>query len=229
MKKCVYILCSVLFLNISLSAQKNKTIVVKAGRNVKDYFPVEERYLFPEFSAGKAVFRNGVFSESRFNFNLLQNEMEFIKNRDTLAIINKKDILYIEIAQRTFYYDDGFIENILEGPLNVGLKKYYKLAEMNKVDSYGTSSAGAARESYNSFNAGGKFYKLTATVDMTFQLNTEYFLSKKPGEFVSFRKKDVMKLFPGKETEIKNYLKTNNIDFDSQDDLIKFAGYLSSL
>lgn len=229
MRKIIFALCSVLLLNISLSAQKNKTIVVKAGRNVKEYFPVEERYLFPEFSAGKAVFRNGIFSEARFNFNLLQNEMEFIKNRDTLAIINKKDILYMEVAERTFYYDKGFIENIFEGPLNVGLKKYYKLAEMNKVDSYGTSSAGAARESYNSFNDAGKFYKLKATVDMTFQLNIEYYLSKKPGEFVAFKKKDVMKLFPGKETEIKNYLKTNKVDFNSQDDLIKFAGYLSSL
>lgn len=229
MKKFVFIICSILFLNISLAAQKNKLIVVKAGRNVGDYFPVEERYRFPEFSAGKAVFRSGVFSEARFNYNLLQNEMEFIQTRDTLTIVNKKDVRYIVVSADTFYYDNGYIEIISGGPLKVGMKKYYKLNDVQKTDSYGIASSGSSRESYSGLSTNGNFYKLKATSDMIFQKNIEYYLSPKPGEFIPFRKNSVIKLFPAKESEIKSYLKTNKVDFDSQDDLLKFAGYLNSL
>ena len=34
--------------------------------------------------------------------------MEYIRNKDTLAISNKKDIRFITVAQDTFYYDKGY-------------------------------------------------------------------------------------------------------------------------
>jgi hypothetical protein len=109
------------------------------------------------------------------------------------------------------------------------MKKYYKLTDIQKTDTYGSSSAGSSRESYNSMSSNGNFYKLKAANDMVFDLNIEYLISVKPGEFVSLRKNNLLKLFPSKEAEIKSYLKTNKIDFDSKDDVLKLTAYLNTL
>lgn len=212
-----------------MSAQKAESITVKAGRSVRDYFPVEERYRYPEFLPGKAVFKNGIFSEASFNYNLLNDEIEFLKSNDTLSVINKKDITYIVIETDTFLYDNGFVEIISDGPVKVGMKKHFKLNEIEKTDSYGTSSHGSARESYNSLPADGNYYKLKASNDMVFQKTTEYYIAKSYRDFVPYRRNYVTKLFPEKSEEIKKYLKSNKINFDSENDLLKLAGYLKSL
>ncbi len=39
----------------------------------------------------------------------------------------------------------------------------------------------------------------------------------------------LIQLFPQNEDEIKAYIKSNKVDFDSRDDLLRFADYLRSL
>ncbi len=228
MNKIVVFICSVMVLSISLSAQKNELITVKAGTKIMDYFPVQERYRYPDFISGMVLFKNGIYSETWLNYNFLMGEMEFIKSKDTLTIINKKDIRYV-VVQDTFYYDKGYLELISGGPVRVALKQYFKLKEVLKKDSYGTSSSGSATNSYGSLPVDGSFYKLAANEDMVFQKTLEYYLTTSSSGFVQFNKKNVIQLFPQKGDVIKAYLKSNKVNFDSRDDLIRLAYYLGSL
>jgi hypothetical protein len=98
-----------------------------------------------------------------------------------------------------------------------------------KKDSYGTSSSGSATNSYGSLPVDGSFYKLAANEDMVFQKILEYYLTTSSSGFVQFSKKNVIQLFPQKGDAIKAYLKSNKVDFDSRDDLIRLAYYLGSL
>ena len=229
MKKNIIYIFSVLILNISLSAQKNELITVRAGTRVIDYFPLKERYLYPEFTNGPVLFKNGAGSTSKLNYNLLTGEMEFIQARDTLSIIKKKDIRLIVVAQDTFYYDNGYLEQIARGHFKVVLKEYIKLKEVLSKDSYGTSSSGSASNSYGMLPAEGNFYKLAANKDMVFQKTREYYFATASGGFIQFSKKNVIHMFPRKEDAIKAYLKSNKVDFDSRTDLLRFADFLSGL
>jgi hypothetical protein len=229
MKKIEVLFCMILAINLSLSAQKDELITVKAGTRILDYFPLAERYLYPEFAAGKVFFNTGTINTTRLNYNFLSGEMEFLQSRDTLSIYRKKDIKLIVIARDTFFFDNGYLRQISGGAVKVCLKQYIKLKEVLKKDSYGTSSSGGASVSYGSLPADGKFYMLTANEDMVFQKVREYYLSTPASGFVSFRKKNVMQLYPQHEGEIKTFLKSNDVDFDSQEDLIKLSGFLSGL
>lgn len=229
MKKIVVFICAILILNIYLSAQKNELITVKSGTRILDYFPLQERYRYPEFIAGQVLFKNGTVNTTRLNYNFLLGEMEFIQSRDTLSIVRKKDIRFIIVAQDTFYYDNGYLEQIYSGPVKVGLKQRIKLKEVLKKDPYGTSSSGSSTNSYGTLPVDGNFYKLVANEDMVFQKTNEYYLSTPSSGFVQFSKKNVMQLFPQKTDTIKDYLKSNKVDFNSRDDLLRLAGYLRSL
>jgi hypothetical protein len=230
MKHVLLFTFQVLFIHISLSAQRFEPVVVKAGMKVVDCFPFNERYRYPEFSTGRIQVQSGVYAEAKLNYNFLSGEMEYIKNRDTLAIANKKDISFVVVANDTFYYDKGYyLEQIYQGPFKVVLKQYIKLKETQKQDSYGTTSAGSATTSYGSLPASGNFYKLTANTDLVLQRTLEYYLSDQPGEFVQYTKKNVMKLFPQFKDKINAYLKSNKVNFDNRTDLIRLADYLKTL
>jgi hypothetical protein len=229
MKKNVVFICSILILNFSLSAQKTELVTVKAGTKVIDYFPLKERYRYPEFTTGQVLFKNGAGSTSKLNYNLLMGEMEFIQYRDTLSIIKKKDIRLIVVAQDTFYYDNGYLEQIAGGQFKVVLKEYIKLKEILSKDSYGTSSSGSATNSYGYLPSDGNFYKLAANKDMVFQKTQEYYFATPSSGFVQYSKKNVIRFFPQKEDDIKAYLKSNKVDFDSREDLLRLADYLHGL
>jgi hypothetical protein len=229
MKIFLVFICSLLISNLSLTAQKNKLVTVKAGTRILDYFPVHERYRYPVFTDGQVFYKNNAVSSTRFNYNLLSGEMEFIQLYDTLSIAGKKNILFITVAKDTFFYDNGYIELISGGPVKVGLKQYFKLKEVLKKDTYGTSSSGGASTSYGSLPVGGNFYKLIANEDLVFQKIQDYYISSPSNEFVPFRKKTVIKLYPGEKDTVKAYLKSNRIDFNSVDDLLNLADYLQGL
>jgi hypothetical protein len=230
MAKPIFLIYSILIFCGSLSAQKYEPVTVKAGMRVVDCFPFNERYRYPEFSTGWIKVKSGVLSDTKINYNFLSGEMEYIRNKDTLVIANKKDVRFIAVAQDTFYYDKGYyLEQITGGSLKLVLKQYIKLKETQKQDSYGTTSAGAAMTSYGSLPSNGNFYRLTANTDMMFQRTLEYYLSDQDGGFFQFTKKNVMQHFPQQEDKIKAYLKSNKVNFEKRDDLIRLAGYLSSL
>ena len=229
-KKILGLVFHILIINISLSAQKYETVTVKAGMRVVDCFPFAERYRYPEFVIGRIHFKSGVYSETKLNYDFLNGEMEYLKNKDTLAIVNKKDIRFVVVAQDTFYYEKGYyLELISGGTVKVVMKEYIKLKETQKQDSYGTSSSGSSTTSYGSLPVGGNFYMLTANEDMVFQKTREYYLSDQSGRFVSYTKKNVIQLFPQHEDKIKAYLKSNKVKFDNRDDLIRLADYLSAI
>lgn len=230
MKKTIFFICSILTFSGSLSAQKYEPVTVKAGMRVVDCFPFNERYRYPEFITGRIQVKSGVYSEVKLNYDFLNGEMEYIKNRDTLAIANKKDIKFIVVAQDTFYYDKGFyMELISGGHVKVVMKQYIRLKETLKKDSYGTSSSGSATNSYGSMPINGNFYMLIANEDMVFQRTLEYYLSDQYGGFIAYTKRNVMQLFPQHEDTIKAYLKTNKVNFDKRDDLLRLADFLQNL
>jgi hypothetical protein len=218
----------ILICNTSLTAQKDKIVLVKAGTNVVDYFPLNERYLYKDFIAGQVMFKNGKSNNLKMNYNILFGEIEFIQSSDTLAITKKDDLRFI-VAMDTFYYDNGYIEVISGGTLKVGFKQYYKVKDILKKGAYGTTNRGASIDTYNSMWANGNSFDLTPAEDTEFQRMEEYYLTNPAGEFISFKKKNVMQLFPDKPDEIKAYLKANKVDFESRDDLVRFADYLRTL
>lgn len=229
MRKIFLLFASLYLLLSNLSAQKYEPVTVRAGMKVGDCFPYNERYRFSEFTTGKILLKSGISSAARLNYDFLSAEVVFIRNRDTLALVNPRDLRLVTIGQDTFYYDRGFyFESLTSGPVRIGLKQYIKLKETQQKDSYGTTSSGAAVSSYGALPSQGNFYKLTANADMLFQRTLEYYIFSE-GEYIPVNRKNLMRIFPGHETEIKTYLKTKKVSFDERDDMLNLAEFLRGL
>jgi len=229
MKRILCIICPVLLLNYPLTGQEYKDITVKAGTKVIDYFPVSVRYRYPDFADGRLQFKNGITRPGLFNYNFLLGEMEFLQSHDTLSIADKKNISFITVALDTFFYNNGYIELISEGPVRVGLMHNIRLKTVERKGAYGTTDRNSSINTYNSMSFSGNFYKLMPNEDWVFQHTLQYYFSAPGRAFIQFTRKNVMEAFPQEKDAIKEYLKSNRIDFNSRDDLFRFAGYLGKL
>lgn len=229
MKKLVLVISLILCLISGLSAQKNENITVPAGTKVQDYFSFQEMFRYPEFTDGIVFFKNGATAASKLNYNLLSGEMDYPQLKDTLSIANPTEIKFITIAGDTFYFDKGYLELIYSDKFKVLLKQCYKQLDIVNKDSYGSSGSNSATDSYSTLQTTGQTYKLVLNQDRIFKKVSEYYLLTPTGTFVVFTKKKVMQLFPKKKKAIDEYLKSNKVDFNSREDLIRFAGYLSDL
>ena len=229
MRRLTFIICAILFMNCCLSAQKSEPVTVKAGERVIDHFPFKERYLYPDFTEGKVIFNNERTIPNMLNYNILSGEMEFIKSPDTLFIADKKDIKSIIIAQDTFYYYNGYLQIIRDGSLKVYLRQRIKTKDVLKKGAFGTTNRSAASDSYSYLTTGPHPIDLTLDEDIVFQKTTEFFFSLSGYDYIPFNKKNIIKSLPGKEDVIKNWLKSNKIDFESGYDILKMSGFINNI
>jgi len=229
MKRTIFIFCSILLINSCLLAQKYEPVTVKAGTSIKEYFPVASRYLYPNFTAGKGYFKKGVVIPCLFNFNVISGEMEFIQSKDTLIIAKKEEINSIVVAKDTFYYHDAYLQMIRSGRLSVYVKRSVEIKNILKQGAMGTINRSAASDSYSFVLLGPRSFDMKLADDVVIQQTAGYFYSTSGSDFIPFTRKNIIRIMQGKEDEIKNYIKANKIDFDSREDLLKLAGYVSDL
>ncbi len=228
MKKFIFTAVQVLLLNLSVAAQPGRIITVSSGTRVLDYFPVDVRYRYTDFIDGQIHKKNGTLTPGKFNYNFLLGEMDFIQARDTLSLINKKDLKYITVAQDTFYYDNGFIEQISDGGMIVGAKQYFKLKDVLRKGAFGTTNRASSIESYKPVSK-GSYYDWIPNEDCVFQMTAEYYISKQRGSFLPFTRKNVIRMFPQHGNEIKEYFKSNKLNFSEAGDLLMLADFLKGL
>jgi len=229
MKRAIFIIYSILIVNTSLLAQKQESVTVKAGTRVIDYFPIAERYLYPNFTKGIITLKNGRSNTCQFNLNFLSGEMEFIQSKDTLIIADKKDLYSIVIAKDTFCFHNVYLQMIRGGNLKVFMSQRIGMKDILKKGAMGSINRTAASESYGYMDDGRQTYNLKIDEDMVFQKTAAFSFSLSENNFIEFNKKNITKIIPGKEDVIKDYLKTNEIDFKSRADVLKLADFANNL
>jgi len=217
--------------NQLLFAQKHEPVSVKAGSSLKDYFSFTERYLYPEFTQGKGFFKNGRVVPLMLNYNLLSDEIEFIQSKDTLIIAKKEQINSLVVAQDTFYYHGAYLQKIRSGALSVYVKRRLEIKDIRKQGGMGQENRSSSIDSYTFllYDNGKLSVDLKIANDLILQKTEAYFYSTSGDGFIPFNKKNISKIMQGKEDRIKNYIKTNKIDFELREDLLKLADFVSDL
>lgn len=180
-------------------------------------------YIFPEFVKSIVLQKGGASVVASLNYNTITQEMLFEKdgaklvldpegNIDTIFIQNRKFIIakqfYFEkltntaVALYVQYQSKAVLAN-KSGDANKVLSQAYKKGSVPKIDPY----------------------SLKLPDNYTLQTNNKYWLQK-GSEFIQASNiKKITDLFPGKETQINNYIKENNISLTDENDLIKLISF----
>jgi hypothetical protein len=227
---------SVLILAISLfctriNAQDSTRVFIPAGKSFSDVAGVDKAYRFSNFTNGHVYFRDGSMSAAKLNYNFLNKELEFISpGGDTLAIVKEQalNIKNVIIDTITFYYYDGYLEEIAHNESGKLLKRqFYSIKGSEKIGAYELPSGNSAIDSYSSYtDQNGQSRNLTVRENLILVIATEYFIGDKYNVVLRANKKNMLDLYPKKKTQIESYLRNNNVNFTNGKDLQKLFSSL---
>ena len=236
MKREICIIIAVFLLGGCLYGQY-KNMVVPAGTKIVDNFPPSVRYMYPQFVQGEVVLNNGQSSVCMVNYNMLHDEIEILQDNDTMGISRKRDLKYVIADNDTFIYTSGYVKNvpgymklIYGHKLKIYCKDKINLKDILKRGAMGSVNRTAAIGSFSYVEEfGGIPYDLIVPEDMVFKREVAYYIATSSGTLEPFKRKNTLKLFSYHKGEVKKYIKTNKINFEKQEDIIKFAEFLSTL
>jgi len=215
-----------------LYAQGKEEVLIPAGSNLMDVLTPAKIYYYPNFVNGQSFFKDGSTARGRLNYNILNEEVEFINAQgDTMAIAKDQmlNIKYLLIDTTTFYYSNGYIQKLKENTTGKLLgKQLWVVTKRQKIGGYGEpTSTTAAIFSYTFFHLFGTFTpNLVMQENITLTKKTVYYIGDHYNLFLLANKKNFLKLYSKKKAEIEDYLKNNQVNFSKFDDLEKLFDLL---
>ena len=224
MRPVLVLAISLFFLRIN--AQDSTRIFIPAGKSFSEVAGLDKAYRFPNFTNGHVYFRDGSMSAAKLNYNFLNKELEFISpGGDTLAIVKEQalNIKNIIIDSVTFYYFNGYLEEMAHNENGRLLKQQiYNIQGSDKTGAYDLPSGTSAIDAYSSFlDQTGRVRNLVVRENLTLVIRTEYFIGDKYNTVLRATKKNMLDLYRKNRTQIETYLRNNNVDFGSVQDLKK--------
>ncbi|HMC84790.1 MAG TPA: hypothetical protein VKI61_04665 [Chitinophagaceae bacterium] len=219
-------LCLFVFFQTNLLAQK------KPFTDIYGELPEKGVYRFDSFRDGTVVFRNGIISSARLNYNISLDEMHFVNSSgDTLSVADPITINFISVNGSRFYYDkgNGYLQVIdTAGKITLAFKQGF-MQQQQRVGAYGTTTPHEGVRSYTYFTGNGQTYKLGDDEKITVTTREYYFFGDEYGHFIKAGKEFIYDHFPKNQPEIKSFLKTNHINFNKIEDLTSLFRYCSKL
>src|SRR5215204_3682283 len=232
MKKLLLLVSCLVFFVAHSFAQSSDIVRIKVGEDPAKKFSPYGFYRFPTFSEGVAVFKHGGTTTAKFNYHLLNEEMQFIAtNGDTLALADPFSIKYITVDSSLYYYSDGYVE-VIENSEPLKLARKLRLGtKWEKIGAYGQPSPSGSIRTPNRIILGNTVgTNLTLNQDIVIQKDYTYFWLDKYGTVLKATKANLLKFLPPDTKGIvEDYLKKNNIDFRKESDLRKLFQYSLSL
>jgi hypothetical protein len=193
--------------------------------------PELSHYLFPDFTKGTILLKNGTRNMAFLNYNSLTEEMVF-KDRDRMLALKSAELQHIDtvfIRDRKFFtLDNKFVELILHSTCDLYAEHKCKLIPPGKPGAYGTTSQTSSSVTYSSLSSEGGVYALKLPDDYKIDPYTYYWL-KRNGELTKFtNSKQLMKLYDDKADVCKAYVKKQDVKYTNQESIVQFIQYMET-
>jgi len=189
-------------------------------------------YLFPEFTQGVVLMKDGIRNEALLNYNSLTEEMIFDNNGQKRAIANN-EILQIDTVfikdSRFVVLNEKFVEVVYHSKYELFIEHKCNVEEQGKPSGYGgTTQTGAATSVSSLYSQGRVVYDLKLPDEYKTSPYIVYWL-KKDGELNKFiNLRELRKFYEDRKDLYKKYLKMNRVKFQDQGSMIHLIEYMES-
>jgi len=189
-------------------------------------FALSAKAQFPSeiWHDGEIVLTDGDTLEGLVKYNLETDIIQFSKDKKTIKTYTARKIVHFEIFDQT---SDRY-RNFYVLPYN--LNGNYKAPIIFELIYEGSKMSMLSREAVE-YEVTNYPYSVAGTYSRMVLVYTNYFLTA-DGNIVKFsgKKKDLIHgPMSKRSTEIKKFIKTNNIRLDRRSDLVKVVAYYNSL
>ena len=189
-------------------------------------------YVFPEFTEGIVLMKDGTKQVEELNYNALSENFAFKKDENILAlsksVINKIDTIYI--ANSKFIRKDNvFLELLLKSDVELYLEYKCNLESSTEASSgYGGTSQTTSGRTVSSIENRGNLYDLELPEMYKVKPYKQYWINKDSTITVMKSLSQLKKRYKDQKKDIKTYKKSNNIDFNMPQSVVKLIEHLEA-
>ncbi len=184
------------------------------------------QYLYSEFTKGLVKLKTGKSQEVLLNYNMVSERMVYEKNDKLLDLVGIEVIDTIFLQNSRFVpFGKVFYELVVDAPVSLFIQHSATIVPPGKPAGYGGTSQTSAVTIYSSISTTSGYYNLKLPSDYTVNNKPVYWIRKgyEMNSFVNVNQ--LLKIFPGKENDLKKFIKQNNIRLQRRDDLIRLIGF----
>lgn len=187
-------------------------------------------FLFRSFRMGVVKMKNGDSYTRMLNYNIIDGEMIFVGQGSYMAIDNINTVESVQIDNRTFTpVENEFFELVYGGAKPFFIQHKGRYYQEGTATAYGMTSPTNERAVVTQVRSGGQFRTLEAPLGVKVRYEVFYWVGD-GSEMRKFRtERQFIKLFPGKEDDLKAFIKKNAVDISRSEDLVKLAEYFNKI
>jgi hypothetical protein len=176
--------------------------------------PEGSMYLNNEWKEGLVVLKdNTIMSGIKLRYNIYFQQMQFIRENDTLAFADPEEIKHILMGDMKFIYTEYLDEGVIDhGYFSIFVDGDCRLLVRNVVTYHKTYG--------NSDCEKDAFFK-----------SCNLYLQKgdHPAKLLSCGKRSICRMLPDKEREIKAFIKVNKLKMKTQEDMARVVNFYNSI
>jgi hypothetical protein len=188
------------------------------------------QFLFPDFTIGVIKLKTGEIVTASMNYNTLTEKMTFNDN-GTLSDLNKPEVVdTILLQNKKFIFNvNAFYEVLVNEPVSLYIQHKSDLKSTGRQGAYGTTSQTVGPTSIPKLYGTKNTYDLKIPENYTVVPSPVYWVRINNVMHSFLTERQFLKIFTGKEEEIKIFIKQSELNIKKQDDLIKIVYYCNEL
>jgi hypothetical protein len=189
-----------------------------------------QQFLLPKFTEGSVKIRNGGSQPLVLNYNMVDEEMIFSQRGTYMALTKPEDIDTVYIGTRKFVpFGNAFYEVVVTDKMPFFIQHKSKYTSKGTATAYGMTSQTNQRTNLTSVKSAGQIRNLEMPDDVTVVPEIVYWV-KVNSEMKKFTtERQLTKLFPENEEDLKKFIKSSSIDLHNREDLIKLGKYCNEI
>lgn len=188
------------------------------------------QYLFPVFTKGVVLMKTGSKNVGELNYNTVAQEIVFMEDGKQLAVDKPETIDTVFLQDRKFVpFEKAFYEVLLKAAITLFIQHKSNAISAGNPAAYGGKSQVSAVTNISYLISSGIIYHLKLPDDITISSYSVNWIRKNNTMYKFTNERQFLKIFPEKESEIKLYIKKNDINIKKRDDLIQVVIYCNGL
>jgi hypothetical protein len=184
------------------------------------------QFLYTDFATGIVKMKNGTTQSIALNYNTVSEKMVYEKDGDLYDMTNP------QLIDTVFLQDSKFIPvgNVFQlvlliAPISLFVQYKGELLPPGAPAGYGGTSQVSNTKLLSSVQLSSGYYNLKLPSDYIVKVDQVYWIRKNGAMFSFMNERQFLKVFPGAEGELKQFIKQNRIKFDRLPDLIKLINH----
>jgi hypothetical protein len=188
------------------------------------------QFLFQTFTRSIVKMKSGKLNTAMLNYNTVSEEMVFDQKGVYMVLDKPEEIDTVFMQNRKFVLvGKAFYEVLVNGPAVFYIQYKSHYVPVGSTTAYGLTSQTNGPTAVLTAQSGNQIRSVELPPNVTVSPATVYWVKRDNNMSKFTNERQLLKIFPGKENEIKEFIKNSKLDLKSREDLLKIGNYCNEL